>query len=341
MTRNERPKVSLSFVSGLYTRVARRMGVHPSYVSRIARGERRSERISQAIATELAQFAQASDAGIASSAQSGIDSESRALLGRKVAKRLKSNPRLRKLSVMVIDVSLWKRHAEIGRVSRVNLEKRIASNAAMIAGAVEHFHRLSARLEKFPHVLSLVDAGGIVLYSYGTTGMVRQEQRVPGADWSTDQMGPSAAARAIASGVPVVLLGMFPDDEGLLTARLSCPIRLSNREVVGVIDLSLDLERIRPEHLLDLSRVAKKICKLLDSQTQKQGRSANRNPVQPFEEAELHLARVMSLPQLEHSTRAYLAGLLADLESTRREILLKGESVKKSSRAKADAQGVS
>jgi hypothetical protein len=29
------------------------------------------------------------------------------------------------------------------------------------------------------------------------------------------------------------------------------------------------------------------------------------------------------------------------LESTRREILLKGESVKKSSRAKADAQGVS
>ena len=37
---------------GLYTRVARRLGVHRSYVSRVARGERRSEPIEGALLEE-------------------------------------------------------------------------------------------------------------------------------------------------------------------------------------------------------------------------------------------------------------------------------------------------
>jgi transcriptional regulator with XRE-family HTH domain len=38
---------------GLYARVARHLGVDRSYVSRVARGERRSKRIEQALQAEL------------------------------------------------------------------------------------------------------------------------------------------------------------------------------------------------------------------------------------------------------------------------------------------------
>lgn len=38
---------------GLYSRVARQLGVDRSYVSRVARGERRSEPIEQALVTEF------------------------------------------------------------------------------------------------------------------------------------------------------------------------------------------------------------------------------------------------------------------------------------------------
>jgi len=38
---------------GLYSRVARRLGVDRSYVSRVAKGERRSEEIEKALTTEF------------------------------------------------------------------------------------------------------------------------------------------------------------------------------------------------------------------------------------------------------------------------------------------------
>jgi transcriptional regulator with XRE-family HTH domain len=337
MTKNK--PSNLSFLSGLYTRVARQMGVHPSYVSRIARGERRSERISRAIATELAQFAHAGES-VQHSTDSRIDPETRILWHRRIARRLKSNPQLTRLGAMIVDVQSWGRPSNIGRVSRTNLGKRIASDAAMIAAAVEQFQRLSAKLEKFPHVLSLVDRDGIVLYSCGTTGMIRQEGRVPGADWSKDRTGPSAAARVIAAGVPVVLMGQVEGDGGGLSARLGCPVRLSNRQVVGAVVLSMDVEHVRAERLLDISKVAKKLCQPLDKPVGKAWRSPSRSAVQPFEEAELHLARVMSLPQLDQPTRAILAALLAELEGSRREILVKGQSNKRPT-GKAQARGVS
>ena len=39
-------------VCGIYTRVAQRLGVHRSYVSRVAKGERRSEPVEQALVEE-------------------------------------------------------------------------------------------------------------------------------------------------------------------------------------------------------------------------------------------------------------------------------------------------
>ncbi|HKT52782.1 MAG TPA: hypothetical protein VJV96_20955 [Candidatus Angelobacter sp.] len=39
-------------VCGIYTRVARRLGVHRSFVSRVAKGERRSEPVERALVAE-------------------------------------------------------------------------------------------------------------------------------------------------------------------------------------------------------------------------------------------------------------------------------------------------
>jgi transcriptional regulator with XRE-family HTH domain len=43
---------------GLYSRVARRLGVDRSYVSRVARGERRSQRVENALKRELLRIEQ-------------------------------------------------------------------------------------------------------------------------------------------------------------------------------------------------------------------------------------------------------------------------------------------
>ena len=42
-----------SLFRGLYARVAEKLGIDPSYVSRVARGERNSEEISQALEAEI------------------------------------------------------------------------------------------------------------------------------------------------------------------------------------------------------------------------------------------------------------------------------------------------
>ena len=42
---------------GIYSRVADKLGVDPSYVSRVARGERESEKVRAALDSELAQIA--------------------------------------------------------------------------------------------------------------------------------------------------------------------------------------------------------------------------------------------------------------------------------------------
>lgn len=44
---------SVSLFRGVYNRVAKRLGVDPSYVSRVARGERRSADVEKALAEEV------------------------------------------------------------------------------------------------------------------------------------------------------------------------------------------------------------------------------------------------------------------------------------------------
>jgi hypothetical protein len=332
--KSKRPsEVNLSFLAGLYTRVAKQAGVHPSYVSRVARGERRSEKISRAIAAELAQFVPEKQSSAPAKSSAAADYRER------LVRRLKNNPQLSKLSAMVIETETWGSRRQISQVSRVNLQWRVAANAPMMAAAMEHFHRLSRRLESAPHVLSLTDADGIILYSLGTTETVLDEGRNPGADWSRDYMGPSAAARAIAAGVPLIIVGQS-EHQPWLPVRMACPIRLGNGEIAGVVVLSIDLSSTRADHLMDMARMSRKICKIVEKERKKPSRAPVRSPVQPFEEAEVHLARVMSMPQIDQGTRAHLASVLAELEEKRREFLLKGSGSGSSSRKNAQAQGV-
>ena len=47
------PPHLVSLLRGLYSRVAQQLGVHPSYVSWVARGERESDVVESALATEI------------------------------------------------------------------------------------------------------------------------------------------------------------------------------------------------------------------------------------------------------------------------------------------------
>ena len=62
-SRNQPPTDLASRLRGIYRRTARRLGVHPSYVSRVARSERRSRVIERALRRELAAIVRAFSEG--------------------------------------------------------------------------------------------------------------------------------------------------------------------------------------------------------------------------------------------------------------------------------------
>lgn len=260
------PEVNLAFLAGLYTRVAKQTGVHPSYVSRVARGERRSDRVSRAIADELAQFvplrARATETG-SNSAGRGEEYRQRFL------RRLKEHSQLSKIGATILEVDDWGSSRQVLQVSRVNLQARIAANASMIAGSVEEFYRLSRKMESFPHVLSLTDREGVALYSLGSTGAVQDQGRVPGAHWGHDRGGPSAAAMVIAQRAPIIMVGKAQSKDGLLTVRMACPLRLSTSELVGVVVLSVEISPARAQHLIDMTKAARKIGQIVEEDRKK------------------------------------------------------------------------
>jgi hypothetical protein len=60
---NAMPYDLASLIRGLYARVATRAGVDPSYVSRVARGERQSQTIEAALGKEMKRILSLSGAG--------------------------------------------------------------------------------------------------------------------------------------------------------------------------------------------------------------------------------------------------------------------------------------
>jgi len=329
---------NLLFLTGLYTRVARQLGVHPSYVSRVARGERRSDRVYRAIAAELAKLRGPGLPGIDDSdnvrASNAVAARE---LRSKLVQKLRADSRLRRMGLVICEegdrprVRLYPQ-----KVSAATLSAKVASNARLIAGTVAAFERLSSRLERFPHVISLLDADAVVLYSAGTTGMARREDRIPGTDWSKEHHRSSAAARAIAASTPVAIVGDL-DLEGTFvpSVRFAVPVKLSDKVIAGVLVLSIEMTRARLEHLLELTRIAKKLCKFIENGPLDvpRGNAASRS--RALSDAARTVAMVLSLPQIDAPTRVKLSGLLAQLEAAGRQTLLGNQAKRRSTRVQA------
>jgi len=62
---------------GLFARVAKQLGIDPSYVSRVANGTRQNERISQAIEADLKKIHNASRKAVQSSSKKSVSSVSK------------------------------------------------------------------------------------------------------------------------------------------------------------------------------------------------------------------------------------------------------------------------
>lgn len=322
---------NLLFLTGLYTRVARQLGVHPSYVSRVARGERRSDRVYRAIAAELGKLRGPALAGVENDASLKASKAAAAKnLRNKLVQRLKSDSRLRRLGLVFCEegdrpaVRSYQR-----RVSPAALSAKVAANARLFAGAVTAFDKLSARLERVAHVISLLDNQAVVLYSAGTTGMARREDRVPGTDWSKEHHRSSAAARALAASAPVVIIGDL-DLEGTFvpSVRFAVPVRLSDNLITGVLVLSIEMTRARLEHLLELIKIAKRLCKFVENGPLASVGQQKHGQLAAIREAAKTIAMVLSLPHIDPPTRVKLSGLLAQLEAQGRQSLLENSRPK-------------
>jgi hypothetical protein len=334
---------NLLFLTGLYTRVARQLGVHPSYVSRVARGERRSDRVYRAIATEISKLRGPALAGVEDDATLKASKLAATKeVRRKLAQKMKSDARLRRLSVVVYeqeDTPVVRSYPR--RLTPAAMSSKIASNARLLAGAVAAFDKLSSRLERCAHVLSLLDSEAVVLYSFGTTGMVRTENRVPATDWSKERHGPSAAARCIAAAVPVAVIGSLTLEGTLVpSVRMACPVRLSDSSIAGVLVLTIETTRARVDHMLELSKIARRLCKFVENGPMNVPRARDNSArVQPFADAARNVAMVLSLPQVDPSTRVALSAILAELESQGRQTLLGSGKPRRRKATRAQAHG--
>jgi hypothetical protein len=334
---------NLLFLTGLYTRVARQLGVHPSYVSRVARGERRSDRVYRAIAAELSKLrgpvlAEAQDDSDIKASKIAAAREVR----RKLAQTLKSDPRLRRLSLVVVEEDERPGIRTFPKnISAASLSAKVAANARMIAGAVAAYERFSSRLERFPHMISLLDAEAIVLYSCGTTGMARKEHGNVGRDWSKDSRGLSAAARSIAAGVPVAVIGAI-DLQGTFapSVRMACPVRLSDGSVAGAVVLTIEVTRARVDHLIELTKIGKRLCKFVENGPMNTARKRDtRSRVQPYADAAKNVAMVLCLPQIDAPTRVALSGILGELEAQGQAVLHNENQHRRTKQPNAQARG--
>jgi hypothetical protein len=120
------------------------------------------------------------------------------------------------------------------------------------------------------------------------------------------------------------------------SVRIAIPVRLSDNYVAGVLVLTIEITRARVEHVVDLSNIAKRLCKFVENGPMdaplKRDKSSR---LQPFADAARHVAMVLSLPQVDPSTRVALSGILAELEAAGRQTLLGNGSPRRKKNAQA------
>ncbi|MGH9679211.1 MAG: hypothetical protein ACRD4Y_04615 [Candidatus Acidiferrales bacterium] len=79
-----------SLIRGLYGRVARRLEVDPSYVSRVARGERQSEEIEACLEKELRRIMRLMKSGQNGASRNGSGSRGAKSARRRAGKKVKA-----------------------------------------------------------------------------------------------------------------------------------------------------------------------------------------------------------------------------------------------------------
>lgn len=152
------------------------------------------------------------------------------------------------------------------RVDDRELAVRKAQSAALLDIAIPHLEWISAYLGARAHVVYLVDADGIVLFSTGTPELLDAVPLSPGHDWSEAAMGTNGAGTALATGAPVAVIG----PEHCLQRWHDCactgaPIRGPGGHILGAIDVTTANGLPDPERLAVVSHVAWTIERELDT----------------------------------------------------------------------------
>jgi PAS domain S-box-containing protein len=150
------------------------------------------------------------------------------------------------------------------RVSSDELQRRQSDSRVLLDSAIPHLHWLSRWFEQRPHVAYLVDSDGIVLHAEGDPDAIDRYYLSPGYDWSESLMGTNGAGTALASGVPVAVVGC---DHWFVAWKdatcLGAPILGRDGTPIGAIEISLDVQTGDAERIVVAAHVAHTISQEL------------------------------------------------------------------------------
>ena len=143
------------------------------------------------------------------------------------------------------------------RVDDDDLQRRQQASYDLIQVARPHLRWFSAWLADVPHIVYLVDRGGIVLFSAGNYDNADAFGLLPGYDWSEQTMGTNGAGTAIAADRPVAVFG--PEHIGEPFRGFTCmgaPVHDSDGRVCGAIDVSTSAEDASEHRLAVMAYIA-------------------------------------------------------------------------------------
>jgi len=145
-------------------------------------------------------------------------------------------------------------------VPREQLRKLVSHNRHLLEIAKPLLNEFRKSLGSMVHVVYLTDGKGIILYSTGDQRIKRGCGLLPGFDWSERAMGTNGAGTAIATGMPIAVLG--PEFGAFPSHNITClgvPVHSPAGKIVGTINLSTRVSDADPQQLTALIEIAKVI----------------------------------------------------------------------------------
>jgi PAS domain S-box-containing protein len=173
------------------------------------------------------------------------------------------------------------------RVETAELRVRQESHRALIDVSVPHLRWLAGAFQTRPCVAYLVDAAGIVLHAEGDPALIERFGLSPGHDWSEAAMGTNGAGTALVAKQPVAVVGC--DHWALAWQNATClgaPIFDSDGQVLGAIDLTMELRDGDAERLVIAAYAAYAISSELALHESEKEREALRGLNAKLQEAE-------------------------------------------------------